>query len=85
MSPAAFGFNTLLQIVAFALVGGIISPYGALLGTALLWVTPQYIPILGDWRFVAYGIVVILMTLFRPTGILGDRRSRLDVPATERT
>ena len=80
VSPAAFGFHTLLQIVAFALVGGIISPYGALLGTALLWVIPQFIPVLGDWRFVAYGLAVIVMTLFRPTGLLGDRRARLAVP-----
>lgn len=81
VSPAAFGFQTLLQIVAFALAGGIMSPYGALAGTAILWVAPQYIPVLGDWRFVVYGIVVIVMTLFRPTGLLGDRRARLDTMA----
>jgi branched-chain amino acid transport system permease protein len=80
ISPAAFGFQTLLQIIAFALVGGIISPYGALLGTALLWLLPQYVPVLGDLRFVVYGIAVIGMTLFRPTGLLGDRRPRMALP-----
>ncbi len=79
VSPAAFGFHTLLQIIAFALVGGILSPYGAVLGTALLWIAPQYIPALGDWRFVAYGVVVIVMTMFRPTGLLGDRRPKVRV------
>ncbi|HVZ42873.1 MAG TPA: branched-chain amino acid ABC transporter permease [Ramlibacter sp.] len=77
VSPAAFGFQTLLQIIAFALVGGILNPYGSLLGTALLWVIPQYVPVLGDWRFVTYGAVVIVMTLFRPTGLLGERRPRI--------
>jgi branched-chain amino acid transport system permease protein len=85
VSPAAFGFHTLLQIIAFALVGGILSPYGALVGSALLWVAPQYIPVLGDWRFAAYGVVVIAMTLFRPTGLLGDRRPRLAVPPSPAT
>ena len=66
-----------LFALPFALVGGIFNPYGPLLGTVLLWVVPQYVPVLGDWRFVAYGAVVIAMTLFRPVGLLGDRRPKL--------
>jgi branched-chain amino acid transport system permease protein len=71
VSPAAFGFQTLLQVVAFALVGGVASVSGAIVGTALLWFAPQFVPMVGDWRFVAYGILIIGCVLWRPDGLMG--------------
>jgi hypothetical protein len=45
-------------------------------------VLPQFIPVLGDWRFAAYGVVVIGMTMFRPAGLLGDRPPRIELPTS---
>lgn len=76
VSPAAFGFQSLLQVVAFALVGGVASILGPLVGTALLWLVPQFVPVLGEWRFVVYGVLIILCVLWRPDGLIRPRSAR---------
>jgi branched-chain amino acid transport system permease protein len=73
VSPAVFSFQTLLQIVAFALVGGVGSVSGPLVGTALLWLAPQFVPMIGEWRFVVYGVLIIGCVLWKPEGIMGRR------------
>jgi branched-chain amino acid transport system permease protein len=76
VSPSVFSFQTLLQIVAFALVGGVASMVGPIAGTALLWLGPQFVPMIGDWRFVAYGVLIIICVLWKPDGLMGQRSAR---------
>lgn len=71
------GFNVLLVIFAAVILGGIGSPYGAMIGAyiigiaqemsvALPFITPEY-------RFAVSFIVMVVVLLFRPTGIAGAR------------
>ena len=44
---------------------------GMYLGAAILIAFPEVARFLMDWRFVVYGLVLVVMMRFRPQGLLG--------------
>lgn len=71
------GFDILLPVFAAAVLGGLGSPFGAVLGGILLGVVQEMsVPVLGGSYKLATGFVVLLaVLLLRPQGIFGWRRS----------
>jgi len=45
--------------------------YGPLLGAAILTLLPEYLRVIQEWRIEFYGVIMILVMIFRPQGILG--------------
>lgn len=72
------GFLPGITAFAAAVVGGIGNVRGAMLGGLLLGIVETLtVPLFGDeWRYVAAFVVLILVLMFRPTGILGERLGR---------
>src|SRR5260370_22165126 len=67
-----------------ALLGGVRSPFGASLGTALLILLPEWLRFLKVTYLAVYGGAVILLMVFMPEGIWGfleTLRQRLWPPA----
>jgi branched-chain amino acid transport system permease protein len=61
-----FGFHLALVSIFFVAVGGTERFIGPLLGAVLLTILPEVLRFLGDFRMVAYGLVVLAITvLFR--------------------
>jgi branched-chain amino acid transport system permease protein len=77
---AVYNGGFLLGIKAFtaAVLGGIGNLRGALLGGLILGVTENYGQSLfgGDWRDVVAFVLLVLVLMFRPTGILGESLAR---------
>jgi branched-chain amino acid transport system permease protein len=75
-SGAVYNGGFLLGIKAFtaAVLGGIGNLRGALLGGLLLGVVENYGQSLfgGEWRDVVAFVLLIVVLMFRPTGILGE-------------
>jgi branched-chain amino acid transport system permease protein len=69
ISPANFNFHRTTDILLFLVVGGL-TPLGAVLGAMILTLIPQVITSLEKWAPALYGCVVLIMAVFRPSGLL---------------
>jgi branched-chain amino acid transport system permease protein len=65
-----FGFDRAVDILMFAVLGGMDVFYGPLLGAAILTLLPEYLRVIQEWRIEFYGVIMILVMIFRPQGIL---------------
>ena len=72
-SLTIFDFNTLLLLLAMIVVGGVGSPKGAIIGTALLlYIDRTYADLdTPAWRFVWIGIIMFGVTLLTTRGLVG--------------
>jgi branched-chain amino acid transport system permease protein len=71
ISPDQFSFAESIVILTMALLGGVRSPFGALVGTALLIVLPEWLRFLKQVYLAVYGGSVILIMVFLPDGMWG--------------
>ena len=77
ISPDQFSFAESIVLLTMALLGGVQSPFGALLGTALLVLLPEWLRFLQRVYLAVYGGAVILIMVFLPDGIWGLAARRL--------
>jgi len=71
IEPTNFTFNTSVLIISVVIVGGLGTIRGMVFGSALLLLFPEVFRFLNEWRFVIYGLLLVLMMQFRPQGVLG--------------
>ena len=71
VSPDQFTFNESVVFLTMVLLGGVRSPYGAVLGTSLLILLPEWLRFLKNIYLAVYGVAVILIMVFMPDGIWG--------------
>lgn len=91
VSPDSFLIHTSFQLVVMVLLGGVVSPAGAVVGALLLTALPELLRDADEYRMVLYGVVLLLVVRYLPAGITSvghrPRRSRArtgrrrDVPA----
>jgi branched-chain amino acid transport system permease protein len=73
------GFIPGVKAFAAAVLGGIGNIRGAMIGGLLLGVVENMVPLVGidtKWTDVVAFVVLVLVLMFRPTGILGERLGR---------
>ncbi len=75
LSPESFGFGFSIDLVVMVIVGGSRSVWGGVLGALLLTILPEYLRALKDYDILVYGVVVIVVVMFAPTGIAGALES----------
>lgn len=76
IGPNDYGFEPAVSILSFALLGGIGSPFGPVLGAWVLTLLPELLRGLADVRLVLNGLVIVAAVLFLPGGLLGWRMPR---------
>jgi ABC-type branched-subunit amino acid transport system permease subunit len=66
-------FNDTLSLLALTMVilGGLGNVAGAILGAAALVTLPELLRPFADYRYLIYGVVLLLVIRFRPQGLLG--------------
>jgi branched-chain amino acid transport system permease protein len=84
IGPNEYGFDQAVTILSFALLGGIGSPFGPVLGAAILTLLPEVLRPLHDFRFVVNGLIIVIAVLFMPRGLLAWRFRRIGPVAEER-
>lgn len=67
----SFTFDVSVLIISVVIVGGMGTMRGMFLGAALLIAFPEVSRALMEYRFVVYGLLLVLMMRFRPQGLLG--------------
>lgn len=67
---ATFSMNFLLLPLAMALVGGVYSTIGPVVGAVLLGIVSEYLKLIMPYgHLIVYGIIIVLVVLFMPQGI----------------
>jgi branched-chain amino acid transport system permease protein len=71
INPADFGFSRSFDILNYVVLGGIGSIPGAVLGTAVLSLAPEFLRFVQEYRMLIYGALMVALMVFRPYGLLG--------------
>lgn len=73
VDPTEYAFNRAVFVLILAVFGGIAMAWGPLVGAVLLTALPEIVRPAKDQRDVVYGLLLILIVIFRPQGIVGRR------------
>lgn len=71
IEPTNFSFDVSSTILEIVIIGGMGTLRGPILGAAVIELFPQIFRFLNQWRFVVFGIVLIMILRYRPQGLLG--------------
>jgi branched-chain amino acid transport system permease protein len=92
--PTQFDFNISVFLLCMVILGGMGSLWGVVLaGTILAWLNFDGLGNIGGWlnahtplnidvpkySFGIYGVIIVLMMLFRPTGLIPERRRKREI------
>ncbi|MBD0329796.1 MAG: branched-chain amino acid ABC transporter permease [Thermoleophilia bacterium] len=87
--PADFYFNISIFLLCMVILGGMGSVWGVILGGMILgWLNVEGLATIGSeiglqdvprYQFGIYGIIIVAMMLFRPTGLIPERRHKREM------
>jgi branched-chain amino acid transport system permease protein len=72
--PALFGSARSSDMLASIVFGGMESMIGPIITSFLLFAIPQMLYVLDKYRLIVYGLLFVIMMIFRPQGLLGYRQ-----------
>ncbi|MGQ9656148.1 MAG: hypothetical protein ACUVXD_19005, partial [Thermodesulfobacteriota bacterium] len=65
-----FNFLVSATAILFVILGGMQTFWGSVVGGIIFSVLPELMRFLRDWRLFVFGAVLVLMMIFRPSGIV---------------
>lgn len=74
ISPNDFGFTRSIELLCMLVLGGMGSIVGVIAGTTILTAIPEVLRFASEYRMIMYGVVLIIMMVFRPKGLFGNIR-----------
>jgi branched-chain amino acid transport system permease protein len=88
ISPDSFPLLESILVLAAVVLGGMGSIPGSILGASAIIIIPEYIrtrsPGFQNYRFLAFGAVLVLMMIFRPQGIWPSKRRAIELKGETR-
>lgn len=70
ISPADFAYHRAIEILIFSVFGGSEVIWGAIFGATFMTILPEALRFISEYRYMIYGIILVLMMAFRPQGII---------------
>lgn len=75
INPGSFDINLSMLLIAMIVVGGMRSIMaGPIIGSAVLLMLPEVLRPIMEYCFLIYGLGVVLIIIYAPTGIMGGVR-----------
>ena len=71
LTPGAFTFMQSIDILMIVVLGGMGSMAGAVIAAAVLTTLPVVMQWLSEWRMVIFALMLIVVMIFKPSGLLG--------------
>ena len=76
IGPNEYGFDRAVDILTMAILGGINTLTGPVIGAVILTLLPEVLRSFKDFRLVVNGFILVLIVLFLPKGIWDPARFR---------
>jgi branched-chain amino acid transport system permease protein len=76
VTPITAGFLRSIEFVTMAVLGGLGSILGSIVGAALLVLLPQVLTALHEYEHIALGMIMMLVMIFLPAGIIPSLAAR---------
>jgi len=70
ISPADFTYHRAVEILVFAVFGGSEHLLGPVFGAMFLTTVPEALRFVSEYRYIVYGVLLVLMMIFRPQGVI---------------
>ena len=75
ISPPSFSFKQSMLFLMAVILGGMGKIPGVILGAFIVVLGPELLRPLGEVRLLIFAVILLLIMLFRPTGLWPERRS----------
>jgi branched-chain amino acid transport system permease protein len=62
------------MILCVVVIGGMGSIFGVVIGALILILLPEYLRAFSEYRMLMFGAILVLMMVFRPSGIISNIR-----------
>ena len=79
INPASFTFFESALILAIVVMGGLGSTVGVIISALVLTILPEVLRGFSDYRVLVFGVLMVLMMIWRPRGLLRIKRRAFDV------
>ena len=79
VNPESFTFIESALILAIVVLGGMGSQLGVILAAIILTVLPEMAREFADYRMLIFGLVMVLMMIWRPEGLLPVKRPHVEL------
>lgn len=80
VNPESFTFIESALILAVVVLGGMGSQIGVILAAIVLTVLPEIAREFAEYRMLLFGLVMVLMMMWRPQGLLPTQRPQVEIP-----
>ncbi len=70
VAPESFSLHPTLNILLMAIIGGLGSIFGSILGAFVFTILPEYLRMFAQYRLLINGIIVIIIISFFPGGLV---------------
>ncbi|GAA5092446.1 high-affinity branched-chain amino acid ABC transporter permease LivM [Paenalcaligenes hermetiae] len=81
VNPESFTFIESALILAIVVLGGMGSQLGVILAAILLTVVPEIARQFAEYRMLIFGLVMVVMMVWRPQGLLPVKRPHVELKA----
>lgn len=71
LGARSFDFNRSIEILVIVVLGGLGSITGSILAAVGLTILPEALRAFSDYRMLIYSVVLIVVMIFKPSGLLG--------------
>ncbi len=83
INPPSFSIWESIVVLCAVVLGGMGSIIGVTIGALVLLLLPEYLRAFSDFRLLAFGLILVIMMIFRPGGIIQKRRHHFEISKEE--
>ena len=80
LAPSSFAFGLSVEYLMMVVLGGMGSITGSVISAVVLTVLPEVLRPFATYRMLVYSVLLVLVMLFRPSGLLGRKEMRVIAP-----
>ncbi len=79
INPASFTIWESINVLCIVVLGGMGSILGVIFGALALILLPEYLRAFSEYRMLLFGVILVIMMVFRPGGIISAIAANLSI------
>ena len=77
LKVSGFDYNMSILILVYVVLGGIGNLRGSIIATVILYALPELLRGFANYRMLIYAVILVVVMIFKPTGLFGGREFSL--------